>query len=147
MQSACSLVVDASDTAALSSSPRLTKEEQTYVKEVQEQRERIKRVEADKDADEWNVKQQVSIRAKRHDLRKHHADTLSLTARQHKVLQDCLQMVPDCRRRLEAAVEDLRLFAEGLDEDLAATPEAQAAKEALQGAAAAVEEAAASSEA
>lgn len=50
-------------------------------------------------------------------------------------------MVPDCRRRLEAAVEDLKLFAEGLDEELAATPEAKAAQEALQGAEAAANEA------
>ncbi|PWN24969.1 TBCA-domain-containing protein [Jaminaea rosea] len=96
---------------------RLTKEEQTYIREAQEQRQRITNLEAQPDADEWNVKQQ------------------------HKVLQDCLQMVPDCRRRLEAAVEDLKLFAEGLDEELAASLEAKAAQEALQGAEAAANEA------
>ncbi|CAO1623846.1 unnamed protein product [Parajaminaea phylloscopi] len=91
---------------------RLTKEEQTYIQEAKDQEKRVKEYEAG-DKDEWDVKQQ------------------------HKVLQDCLQMIPDCRKRLEVAVEDLVNLVEGLDEELASTSEAAGARTALEAAAAA----------
>ncbi|CAO1637238.1 unnamed protein product [Jaminaea pallidilutea] len=95
---------------------RLTKEEQTYVKEAEEQRQRVQRMEAEvPSADEWQLKQQ------------------------HKVLQDCMQMIPDCRKRLEAAVDDLQDYVEGLDASLAETTEAEGAKSALEAAKASIQ--------
>ncbi|PWN99301.1 tubulin binding cofactor A, partial [Tilletiopsis washingtonensis] len=62
---------------------RLTKEEKTYAQEAEDQKARIERITRE-GADEWDVK------------------------KQHEVLRDCEQMIPDCARRLAAAVEDLQ---------------------------------------
>lgn len=61
----------------------LVKEEKSYVKEAQEQEARVAKIESE-GKEEWEVK------------------------KQKEVLQDCLQMIPDCKKRLEAAVADLQ---------------------------------------
>lgn len=76
--------------------------------------------------------------------------------KQKEVLQDCLQMIPDCKKRLEAAVADLQnilvswmsyhgedncanarahnLPQEGLEGDIAESDEAKAARDAIESA-------------
>ncbi|PWN90189.1 tubulin binding cofactor A [Acaromyces ingoldii] len=86
---------------------RLVKEEKSYVKEAQEQEARVAKTEAD-GKEEWEVK------------------------KQKEVLQDCLQMIPDCKKRLEAAVADLQNILEGLEGDIAESDEAKAARDAIE---------------
>ncbi|PWN53055.1 TBCA-domain-containing protein [Violaceomyces palustris] len=94
---------------------RLTKEEKTYVKEVEEQLARIDQY-ISEGKDEWHVN------------------------KQREVLQDCIKMVPDCRKRLQNAVEDLESLLEGLEGEIHSTDEAKAASEVLQLAKASLEE-------
>ncbi|MCO5580075.1 hypothetical protein L7F22_033941 [Adiantum nelumboides] len=108
---------------------RLVKEEKSYVKEAQEQEARVAKTEAE-GREEWEVK------------------------KQKEVLQDCLQMIPDCKKRLEAAVADLQnilvswmsyhgegnaadawahnLPQEGLEGDIAQSDEAKASRDAIE---------------
>jgi len=60
----------------------LTKEEKSYITEAEEQRNRIKEYQ-DSGKDEWHIK------------------------KQKEVLEDSLKMIPDCKKRLEAAVSEL----------------------------------------
>ncbi|PWN24164.1 TBCA-domain-containing protein [Microstroma glucosiphilum] len=85
---------------------RLTKETGMYVKEAQEQQTKLDKATAE-GQDEWDVKNQ------------------------QRILQDCAQMIPDSQRRLEAAVEDLEIYLEGLDSDLVESEEAKGAQEAV----------------
>lgn len=83
----------------------LTKEEKTYIREVDEQRARIDQYIAD-GKDEWHVNKQVS-----HGLcstRSIRSEAHPATHFQKEVLQDCLQMVPDCHKRLATAVQDIK---------------------------------------
>lgn len=64
----------------------MTKEEASYVQEAKDQQARIQSFIDDE-------------RRGEHDVRK-----------QREVLQDSLKMIPDCRKRLEASVDDLSTF-------------------------------------
>ncbi|KDN36560.1 tubulin binding cofactor A [Tilletiaria anomala UBC 951] len=95
---------------------RLTKEEKTYVKEADEQRQRIDKY-IDDGKDEWHIN------------------------KQKEVLQDCLRMIPDSQQRLAAAVEDLVSLLQSLadDADISSSEAATAAREAIDAAARAKE--------
>ncbi|CCF54476.1 hypothetical protein NDA11_002970 [Ustilago hordei] len=85
-----------------------TGEESSYLTEAKEQQARITSF-IDAGRDEYDIKQQ------------------------RKVLEDSLKMVPDCRKRLEIGVDDLRVHLEGLENDTEVneTEEFKAAKHIL----------------
>ncbi|SNX82658.1 related to Tubulin-specific chaperone A [Melanopsichium pennsylvanicum] len=87
---------------------RLAKEESSYVTEAQDQEERIAKF-IDDGRDEYDLKQQRSV------------------------LQDTLKMIPDCRKRLELATDELLNFLEGLqiESQINTTSEFITAKEVL----------------
>ncbi|KAJ9477448.1 Tubulin-specific chaperone A [Pseudozyma hubeiensis] len=70
---------------------RLAKEESSYLDEAKQQETRIQSF-IDSGRDEYDVKQQ------------------------RVVLKDTLKMIPDCRKRLQLAVEDLLGYVDGLEE-------------------------------
>ncbi|SPO22415.1 related to Tubulin-specific chaperone A [Ustilago trichophora] len=84
--------------------------ESSYLKEAQEQQVRIQKF-IDDGRDEYDVKQQRTV------------------------LQDTLKMIPDCRKRLELAADDLLNYLEGLEEQednqVKSTTEFTTAKEVL----------------
>lgn len=75
------------------SSLSLTKEEKSYIKEAEEQKERIEQYTRE-GKDEWHI------------------------SKQKEVLQDSLKMIPDCKKRLEAALEDLKALVVSNDNEL-----------------------------
>lgn len=62
---------------------RLTKEKVVYEREVDEQKEKIEKLKED-GKDEYDIR------------------------KQEEVLQECLMMIPECKRRLAKAVDDLQ---------------------------------------
>ncbi|SPO21609.1 related to Tubulin-specific chaperone A [Ustilago trichophora] len=84
--------------------------ENSYLKEAQEQQVRIQKF-IDDGRDEYDVKQQRTV------------------------LQDTLKMIPDCRKRLELATDELHNYLEGLEEEddsqVKSTTEFTTAKEVL----------------
>ncbi|TKY89203.1 hypothetical protein EX895_001734 [Sporisorium graminicola] len=71
---------------------RLAKEESSYLVEAKQQEERIQKF-VDEGRDEYDVKQQRSV------------------------LTDTLKMLPDCRKRLQLAADDLVNYLEGVQDD------------------------------
>ncbi|CAO1639230.1 unnamed protein product [Sympodiomycopsis kandeliae] len=89
---------------------RLTKEETLYIKEVSDHTAKLQKMEAE-EKDEWTIKNQ------------------------RKVIADCAQMIPDTRKRLANAVDELSHYLEGVEgEELQNSTEVTAAKQALQAA-------------
>ncbi|XP_070541816.1 tubulin-specific chaperone A-like [Ptychodera flava] len=84
---------------------RLNKEKAMYEKEVVDQDEKIKKMEAD-GKDEYDIK------------------------KQKEVLQESKQMIPDCKKRLATAHSELTTMVEN-EKDLAETEEYKAAQEIL----------------
>ncbi|XP_012725137.2 tubulin-specific chaperone A [Fundulus heteroclitus] len=84
---------------------RLVKEEISYIKESEQQEQKIERMKAD-GGDEYVIKKQM------------------------EVLQESRMMVPDCRRRLLIAHADLSQILE-TEEDLAESEEYKEAKSVL----------------
>ncbi|EST06143.1 Tubulin binding cofactor A [Kalmanozyma brasiliensis GHG001] len=75
---------------------RLAKEESSYLTEAQQQEARIQKF-VDDGRDEYDVKQQRTV------------------------LSDTLKMIPDCRKRLEIAADDLSSYVDGLEDDASIT--------------------------
>ncbi|KAE8216375.1 hypothetical protein CF319_g416 [Tilletia indica] len=86
---------------------RLVKEEVSYKKEVEQQEKHIQSL-IDDGQDKWTVN------------------------KQKEVLQESRVMIPDTQRRLQAAISDLDLLLEDLDDSNREAAEAVAAREALQ---------------
>lgn len=125
----------------------LVKEEKSYIKEAEDQEARVATFESE-GKEEWEVKKQVCTgRLDRAQA------SLTIAPPQREVLQDCRQMIPDCRKRLLAAVDDLQSILvseqsacpcpisdlraavqDGVEGEVAESDEAKAAKEALQSA-------------
>ncbi|CDR87908.1 related to Tubulin-specific chaperone A [Sporisorium scitamineum] len=85
-----------------------TGEESSYLTEAKQQEERIQKF-IDEERDEYDVKQQRSV------------------------LADTLKMIPDCRKRLQLAADDLVNYVEGVQEEpeVASSSEFSAAKQLL----------------
>ncbi|ETS62546.1 hypothetical protein PaG_03179 [Moesziomyces aphidis] len=86
---------------------RLAKEESSYMHEAREQQVRIQQF-IDAGRDEYDLKQQRSV------------------------LKDSLKMVPDCRKRLELAVDDLAVYIDGVEGEAVSSDEYGAAKQVLE---------------
>ncbi|KAL9936581.1 hypothetical protein V8E36_004649 [Tilletia maclaganii] len=85
---------------------RLVKEEASYVKEAEQQEKHIQSL-IEKGEDEWTVN------------------------KQKQVLKESLVMIPDTQNRLTAAISELDLLLEQLDDSNKDAPEAAAARDAL----------------
>eukprot|EP00128_Syssomonas_multiformis_P007742 Colp12_sorted_trinity150504_noHs@33501 len=85
---------------------RIAKEEQMYEKEVAQQEARIEKMKAE-GKDEYDIKKQI------------------------EVLNESKQMIPDCQRRLEAAVAELKALLE--DASVKETKELEEAMTVLSG--------------
>ncbi|GAK65011.1 tubulin-specific chaperone A-like [Moesziomyces antarcticus] len=83
---------------------RLAKEESSYMHEAREQEVRIQQF-IDAGRDEYDLKQ-----------------------------QDSLKMIPDCRKRLELAVDDLAIYIDGVEGEAVSSDEYGAAKQVLESA-------------
>jgi len=87
---------------------RLAKEVTAYEKETVQEQERLQKMK-DKDEDEYNIRQQ------------------------EKVLQESQMMIPDCRKRLQTAYDELKEILES-EKDLEESEDFQTASTILQGA-------------
>lgn len=85
---------------------RITKEKIVYEREVEEQKDNIEKFKQ-KGKDEYDIR------------------------KQEEVLQECLMMIPECKRRLFKAVEDLQKVLD-TELELKETPEYSQAANALQ---------------
>lgn len=84
---------------------RVAKEKVVYEREVEEQREKIKKLKQE-GKDEYDIR------------------------KQEEVLQECLMMIPECKRRLAKAFEDLDNIVNN-EQDLTETEEYTSAKTVL----------------
>uniref|UniRef100_A0A914XCE2 Tubulin-specific chaperone A n=1 Tax=Plectus sambesii TaxID=2011161 RepID=A0A914XCE2_9BILA len=82
---------------------RLVKERESYEKEAEQHATKVEKMKAE-GGDEYVIRKAV------------------------EVLQETRQMVPDCTRRLQQAVDDLSRLTESSEKDLAETEEFQTAR-------------------
>ena len=105
----CSLSVYKVDSVTDGRGGRLTKEEKTYVQEAAEQAARVERFLAE-GRDEWDIKKQVGF-VPTSPPSGTGAVWLSVArSSQREVYDDCAKMIPDCKTRLERALEDLDIL-------------------------------------